>query len=499
MSANEIAALQAALSSLNDTVNTLSASASDGTLMAGSDSNNAWLLQEGFLVLFMQCGFAMLCAGSVRAKNAKNIILLNILDACLGSLCWYATGYAFAFGNAADPNATGINRFIGNTNFFLNQLDEGQYAFWFFQFTFAATSATIVSGAVAERCKFQTYVLYEMMLVLFVYPIFVHWVWDSNGWATAFTSDHSQLLFGTGVYDFAGDGPVHMIGGWASLAGAWILGPRIGRFDADGKPVDMPGHSASLTLLGCFILWFGWFGFNPGSTLAISGGASKLSATVAINTTLAPASAAVSTLLICLLVNYIKTGTVVYDLIMIGNGLLAGLVGVTGGCGYYRPWAAVIVGFIAGLVYYGGSKLNLALKIDDPLDAISVHAYCGAWGMIGTAAFAASDVVNQALGGPSMDANGNPVPRATGFIMGGGGALLGAHLVYILVCAGWTLAIMTPYFFLLKKLGLFRVAPEVELSGLDVSIMGGHAYPNDLDLTEPTKKEESHMQAAIDA
>lgn len=290
----ELEALTAVITEMNTTL----FATADGLSASDTNANQQWLLQSGYLVFFMQAGFGMLCAGSVRSKNAKNIILLNILDACLGSICWWATGYAFAFGDPAEP--TSINKFIGNRNFFLRDVDNSGLAFWFFQFTFAATAATIVSGAVAERCKFQAYLLYETILVCFVYPTMAHWVWSANGWASALNAD--KLLFGTGVYDFAGDGPVHMIGGFASLSAAWVLGARIGRFDADGKPVDMPGHNASLTLLGVFLLWFGWYGFNPGSTLAIVG-YSELAALVAVNTTLGAAAGALS----CLAVNLVTT------------------------------------------------------------------------------------------------------------------------------------------------------------------------------------------------
>ncbi len=462
-------ALSATVTGVVDNVTSLQEYQDTATL----SSNNAWMLQSGYLVFFMQAGFAMLCAGSVRAKNAKNIILLNILDACLGCICWWATGYAFAFG---DPEvATSANKFIGSANFFLLDLNNDKLAFWFFQFTFAATAATIVSGAVAERCKFQAYLMYEMMLVLFVYPTMAHWVWSSNGWASAL---NSNLLFGTGVYDFAGDGPVHMVGGFASLAAAYVLGPRIGRFDADGKPVDMPGHNASLTLLGVFLLWFGWYGFNPGSTLAIYG-YSGLAAMVAINTTLGAASGALSCLLVNCITTYSSTGVVVYDLLMVGNGALAGLVSVTGGCGFYRPWAAFVAGLIGGAVYFGASKLILhVMKIDDPLDAIAVHAFCGMWGMIATAAFADANVVTEALGSLEGE-NGEEIQRNYGFITGGGGKLLGAHLVYILAIIGWSMGLMTPFFIILKKTGQFRVPPEIEAAGLDVSHHGGSAYPHD--------------------
>ena len=492
---------------------------SGASVMNSLDPDNQWMLQSGYMVFFMQAGFAMLCAGSVRAKNAKNIILLNILDACLGSLCWYATGFAFAYGDpvektwftncatgestAVEPenaaafteydgdctnaaascvcdgsdNAlitmttnvppggfTSTQQFIGNRYFFLTNTNEtSDYSFWFFQFTFAATAATIVSGAVAERCRLWAYLSYELILVCFVYPVVAHWVWSGSGWASHFNGD--KLLFGVGVLDFAGDGPVHMVGGFASLAGAWIRGPRIGRFDADGKAVDMPGHNASLTLLGVFFLWFGWFGFNPGSTLAIAG-YSGLAARVAINTTFGAATGALTTLLIVMGYTKMTTGQSVVDLIMVGNGALAGLVSVTGPCGWMEVWAAIPTGIIGAFVYFASSKFILnVLKVDDPLDAIAVHAGAGMWGLLATSAFATE----------TLTAAGNNY----GFIMGGNGNLLGCQIVIILAIFAWTMGIMTPFFFCLKRANLFRVPPEVESAGLDVSHHGGSAYPHD--------------------
>jgi Amt family ammonium transporter len=477
--------LSSQISSINDTVNALTL----GTIPGYSDVNAAWTLTSGYLVFFMQAGFAMLCAGSVRAKNAKNIILLNILDACLGSVMWWCLGWAFAFGDPA-PNADGTypwyGPFIGHRYFFQNQLPRTSYVSWFFQFTFAATGATIVSGAVAERCKFVAYLLYNSLIVGLVYPVVAHWVWSPFGWMSALrtpeTSNNGYVLFSnSGVYDFAGDGPVHMVGGFASLAGAWVLGPRIGRFDADGKPVDMPGHNASLTLLGVFFLWFGWYGFNPGSTNAVLGsfvGYSQISAAIAINTTIAAATGALSTLVIVMLDQYFRYGVITWDLVMCGNGALAGLVAITGPCAFVQTWAAVLIGVIGGGVYVGSSKFVLhVLKIDDPVDAIAVHAFCGAWGIIGSAAFADLGMVTDYYGPYPGTSQTN---REYGFIMGDrGGKLLGAHVVYIICIAAWVLGVMTPFFMILKKLGLFRVSPEVEAAGLDISHHGGPAYPHD--------------------
>ncbi|KAL4433241.1 hypothetical protein ABPG77_003289 [Micractinium sp. CCAP 211/92] len=440
----------------------------------------------------------MLSAGSVRAKNAKNIILLNLLDACFGCLAWYATGWAFAFGDPSQlPESEGGgyawtgSPFIGHKYFFQAGLDRTSYAIWFFQFTFAATSATIVSGAVAERCKFECYVAYNLLLVSFVYPVVAHWVWSPWGWMSASRTQATAssgyvLLFNSGVYDFAGDGPVHMVGGFASLVAARVLGPRIGRFDAAGTPVDMPGHNASLTLLGVFLLWFGWYGFNPGSTNAILGewvGFSSISAAIAVNTTISAAAATVSTLLVSMLHQYLSLGVVVWDLIIAGNGALAGLVAITGGCAFVQTWAAMLIGFIAGLVYYGLSKLILhRLRIDDPLDAIAVHAGGAAWGMLGCAAFAAPNMVEDWYGpypGAVLVDGVYSQSREYGFIMGGSGALLAAHSVYILVIAAWVCGIMTPFFLLLNRLGLMRVPPEVEAMGLDISYHGGSSYPHE--------------------
>lgn len=416
--------------------------------------------------------------------------------------CRYCTGYAFAYGDP-DPLADGSypwkTPFIGHRFFFQIDLPRSDLATWFFQFTFAATAATIVSGAVAERCRFASYICYNSILVSFVYPVVAHWVWSPFGWMSASRTDATAsgsyiLLFGSGVYDFAGDGPVHMIGGFASLAGAWILGPRIGRFTSEGTPVDMPGHNSSLTLLGVFLLWFGWFGFNPGSTTAIvhpSGninefipGFSSLTAGAAVNTTVSAASATIATLFVSMLHSYLKERTIVWDLVIAGNGALGGLVSITGSAAFVQTWAAWVIGFVGGIIYYFSAHFILnTLKVDDPLEAIAVHAACGAWGMIGSALFAAPKLVAKFYGvhpgvEPSELASlGDSLGRPYGLFMGGGGRLLAAHCIYIIVIAAWTLAIMIPFFFILKKTGIFRVPADAEMVGLDISYHGGTSYP----------------------
>eukprot|EP01025_Chloroclados_australasicus_P052480 TRINITY_DN611_c0_g1_i4.p1 TRINITY_DN611_c0_g1~~TRINITY_DN611_c0_g1_i4.p1 ORF type:complete len:509 (-),score=85.30 TRINITY_DN611_c0_g1_i4:417-1844(-) len=440
----------------------LTVAEAEATYLTLADADTFYLLLSGYLVFFMQCGFAMLSAGSVRSKNTMNIILKNLLDACFGAIGWFLLGYAIAYGDESDSND-----FIdGKARFALSGDSEGDFGSWFFQYAFAATAATIVSGAVAERTRFEAYLAYAFLLTAWVYPVIVHWVWDGSGWLW-FTNSKIEGL-DHGMIDFAGCGVVHMTGGFAGMWGAAIVGPRMGRFDADGKPQAIPGHNASLAILGVFILWFGWFGFNPGSTLAL-GGASHIAARCAVTTTLSAAAATMSTLAILMVLNLVTTGHIVWDLIGTSNGTLGGLVGITAACSVVQPWAAVVIGIISGFVYVGASKLMInILKIDDPLDATAVHGFCGIWGLIAAAAFADKPLVAEAYG----DA------LAYGFIMGGNGGLLGAAIVGIVVIFGWVSVHMVPFFFVMKILGLLRVDPEEEVEGLDTSHHGGSAYPD---------------------
>eukprot|EP00965_Chrysotila_dentata_P229615 6197286-Pleurochrysis_carterae.AAC.7 len=351
----ELAEVQATLSSLSDEVDTF------------------YLMWAAVLVFNMQMGFAMLSAGAVRRKNVTNIMLKGLLDASLGAVIWYLWGYGLAYDFDPDPNA-----FIGSgkTAFALSGLPYDDYGYdyvgWFFQYAFAAAAATIVSGAVAERCMLTAYLAYTTLLTGFIYPVVVHWVWDSAGFLSALNTDN-DIRWGSGVIDFAGSGVVHMVGGWAAIVGAKILGPRRGRFGPNGE--DNPGysgHSLALTLLGTFILWIGWYGFNQGSTLALVG-QGQLAARVGVTTTIAGATAGVVGL-------YVKRGLPpvlggaghVWDLGHTCNSLLAGLVGVTAGCATVEPWAALIIGFVSAFVYHAASCMMRQLKIDDPLDAFAV-------------------------------------------------------------------------------------------------------------------------------
>lgn len=428
----------------------------------------------------MQSGFAMLCAGSVRQKNVKNIMLKNLLDACGGALGFYTIGYAFAY----DSNTSGEKNFIGTTNFFLSDFSSGgDYIGWFFQFAFAATAATIVAGTVAERCKMAAYLCYSVFLTGFVYPVVVRSIWSANGFLTAFRDDPIR---GVGVVDFAGSGVVHMTGGATALVAAIVLGPRKGRFyDEDGNaletPASFPAHSVALQILGTFVLWFGWYGFNPGSALAIdNSGSAATAALCAVTTTVAAACGCVTAMFFDTIIEAQKTGEASYDLTMAMNGALGGLVAITAGCSVVTPWAAVIIGMIGGLVYFGFSKFLIMMKIDDAVDAIPVHFANGMWGVIAVGLFADPDLMDVA--GYNTEHTGWFYSWSKG---SGDANLLFVQLISVVWICTWVFAVMTPFFMVLNAVGMFRVDPLEEEVGLDISHHRGSAY----DLGGPKKED----------
>jgi len=424
-----------------------------------ADADGMWLILASVLVFFMQTGFAMLCAGLVRAKNTKNILLKNVLDACAGALGFWSVGYALAYGEAG-----GGNPYIGNTYFFMTNWEGQSYQGWLFQFAFAATAATIVSGAVAERTKMAAYLCYSFALTAFVYPVVVHWVWSSAGWLSAF---NAKPLFGTGLIDFAGCGVVHMTGGISALIGAKIVGPRIGRYDADGKLIDIPGHSSTLQALGTFILWVGWYGFNPGSTLAITG-LSDVAGKTAVTTTLSAAAGAVA----CL--GIFKMSTHAFDLNQTLNGALAGLVSITAGCSVVEPYAAVIIGAIGAAVYTAWAEfVKRKLRIDDVVDASAVHYACGMWGLIAASFFATKENFEAAYG-----INDPQYYGAFYAPTGQGHQMFVNALIGIICISAWVTAIMTPFFIFMNYSGMLRSPPEEEEAGMDISKHGGSAYPD---------------------
>jgi Amt family ammonium transporter len=404
-----------------------------------------WVLMSGFLVMFMQAGFAMVETGFCRAKNAANLMAKNLIDFIMGSLAFFVIGYTILKGtDVSGLFGTGPLMLLGD------QYDVNKYLDFFWQLVFCATAATIVSGAVAERLKFPAYLLYSFIISLVIYPLYGHWVWG-GGWL-------SKLPFGMGHLDFAGSGVVHTIGGMFGLAGAIVLGPRFGKFGKNGKPNAIPGHSITLAALGTFILWFGWFGFNPGSTF----NANHLRISViAVNTNLAAAAGG----LVALLIVYVKTKK--WDVGMAFNGVLAGLVAVTAPCGWIEAWAAVVIGLIAGaLVVIGVFGLE-KLGVDDPVGAVSVHGINGIWGLISVGLFA-----DGTYGNYSLDA-----PYVAGLFYGGGTGQLMAQVIGAGVAAAWAFGTGFIIFKVLDLIMGIRVSPQEELKGLDVFEHGGPAYP----------------------
>lgn len=330
--------------------------------------------------------------------------------------------------------------------------------------------AGITSGSIAERTQFVAYLIYSSFLTGFVYPVVSHWFWSGDGWASA-TRSPGNLLFGSGVIDFAGSGVVHMVGGIAGLWAALIEGPRIGRFDRAGRSVALRGHNASLVVLGTFLLWFGWYGFNPGSFLVILksygskdyyyGQWSAVGRT-AVTTTLSGSMAALTTLFGKRLI----AGH--WNVIDVCNGLLGGFAAITSGCSVVEPWAAIVCGFVAAWVLIGMNKLAAIAKYDDPLEAAQLHGGCGAWGLLFTGLFATKSYVNEFY-------QGKP-DRPYGLFMGGGGNLLAAQIIQIIVIFGWISATMGPLFYGLHKLKLLRISREDEMAGMDLTRHGGFAY-----------------------
>jgi Amt family ammonium transporter len=438
---------------------------------------------QSSLVFLMQAGFAMVCAGCVQKKNVQNSMLKNLLDVCGAAIGFYCCGFAFAFGGSTSDGSP--TTFIGNSNFFMRNMEDNDALvggtgngdmFWMFQFAFAATAATIIAGTLAERCQMGAYVGYSVLLTSFVYPVVVHAVWSPNGFLSP---SNANPLFGVGMIDFAGSGVVHTTGGIVALLATHILGARRGRFtDERGNKLDQPrkflGHSSSLQVLGTFILWFGWYGFNPGSALFISTpDNAAIVARTALTTTLSAAAGGIS----ALATNMIRTerlyGEAVFDLGHALNGTLGGLVAITSGCAVMESWAAIVVGIIAGMVMLGASAGLEKLGLDDAVDAIPVHFANGVWGCIATGLFAAPSWMEQVYGGETTESSvGWFYEWGRG---SGNGKLLAAQLVGLLFIMAWSCAIMYPFFFFIDYMGWFRSESLQELVGLDVSYHGENA------------------------
>mmetsp|Transcript_114570 Transcript_114570/g.323935 ORF Transcript_114570/g.323935 Transcript_114570/m.323935 type:complete len:505 (+) Transcript_114570:44-1558(+) len=476
-----VISLQSQVDDLQTQVNDLNTYADE--ISGGADE--MWHLIAGTLVFFMQAGFAMLEAGSVRSKNAVNILFKNLIDGAISAIVFWTLGYGFAYGETA-------NGFVGTSKFGLasNDFDLGNgsskldFHTFFFQWTFAATAATIVSGCVAERCKLEAYFLYSFFIILWIYPVIVHWCWG-DGWLSPFADQTNEYLFygksSNSFIDFAGSGVVHTVGGVAGLIAAFVLGPRKGRF-VNGEVVPMPGHSIPIVVLGTIILWVGWYGFNAGSTLCITGDCSKLASKVAVVTTIAAAFGALTMVACQLLI--LKT----FDLPLVCNALLAGLVAVTGPCAVIEPWAAMIIGISGCLVYMGCSKLLLLLQIDDPLEASAIHGGCGIWGVLAVGIFGNDD--NAAFAGYQGSANGNHPFRT--------GEQFGVQLVGILMILVWTIFWSLLLFYGIDFTIGMRVSEEIEDEGLDSSEHGSKAYAIHENEVDKAKKEEARDSEGVE-
>ncbi len=411
----------------------------------GNAINVIWVLLAGFLVFFMQAGFAMVEGGMCRAKNVGNLMLKNLMDFSTGSVLFFAVGFGIMFG----ADRAGL---IGADNFFLSNFtytDESSFnwAFFMYQLMFAATAATIVSGAVAERLKVSSYLIYTVVISALIYPIVGHWIWG-GGW-----------LAEAGMIDFAGSTVVHSTGGWAALAGALVLGPRIGKFNKDGSSNVIPGHSLALAALGVFILWFGWFGFNPGSTLSgLNGGIGY----IALTTNLAAASAAIT----ALIVQWIRGKRPSVEMAL--NGALAGLVGITAGCAVVTPAASLLIGVLSGgLVVFFLWFVERKLKVDDPVGAVSVHAGCGIFGTLMVGLLASPEVMAY-----TQVTWGQP-----GLFYGGGTAQLGVQALGVAAVGAFVFVTSFILFKLMDVIYGIRVSAKEELEGLDISEHGTVGYP----------------------
>ena len=413
--------------------------------------DTAWLLIAGILVIFMQAGFGLVESGFVRSKNVVNILMKNLLDVSAGAIMFWAVGWGIAYGVSDSTND-----FIGVGNFFLNGFTD--YPGWFFQFAFAATAATIVSGAVAERTRFPAYLIYSVVITALIYPVVVHWIWDGNGWLTAF---RDSPLLGVGMVDFAGSTVVHSVGGWAALVGAVMVGARRGKYNADGSVNPLPGHSMVLGMLGVMILWVGWYGFNPGSTLGLSGGLAATAARVAVTTTLAAGAGGAAAMAF----SWLRTSK--SDLSLTLNGILGGLVAITAGTATVEPWAAVVIGLIAGLVIVLGVDLLDRLRIDDPVGVVPVHLFNGIWGTVAVGLFTSQALLGDAYG----------VTEHYGLLLGGGASLLLANLIGIVAVGVWVVATSAVMFALIRVTIGLRVSASEEESGLDIGEHGMEAYP----------------------
>lgn len=409
----------------------------------GSSLDHFFLIVMGSIVYLMQLGFALLEAGAVRSKNTTNILMKNIVDSAIGAVSYWVMGFAFAYGEKS-------NAFIGYSNFFLIDRPDSDASTWFFQYVFAATAATIVSGAMAERTKFWAYFVYCTCLTAFVYPIASHWVWDGKGWLAA-----EAPWDGVYMIDFAGSSCIHCLGGVSALLGTLALGPRLDLFNKDAdKNIRIRGHSIPLMCLGGFILFFGFFAFNGGSQLSIQNAGDGEAVAVAVrNTVLGGFTAGI----VGIAITFARERK--FSLLMCINANLTGMVAMCAGCNVVEDWAAIIIGAVAGGVFIGWSELLFLARVDDPLDAVAVHLGGGLWGVLAAPIFHRDEgIFHTAFSEKSFQ-------------------FFFWNLIGAMVICAWTAAIMGPVFFAMKFIGFLRVPAAVEMEGLDLTEHGEIAYP----------------------
>ncbi|XP_062592526.1 putative ammonium transporter 1 isoform X1 [Saccostrea cucullata] len=423
---------------------------SQGFVNLKENVDNFFLFVMGMIVFFMQCGFAFLEAGAVRSKNTTNILIKNVMDLFISGVSYWLFGFAFAFGDGV------ADRFIGLNYFASSGVPHSKYALFFFQFTFAATASTIVSGAVAERCEFVAYFVYSVFITGFIYPVVTHWAWSSGGWLTIGDTYSSLDNESVGYQDFAGSGVVHVLGGIAAFMGAVMLGPRIGRFHRSSKTVaPIRGHSVPIAALGGFILFFGFLAFNGGSQLSISNPGDGNAVSIAVVNTVISGSCAA---FMSLILNRLHIFGNTWSLLVTINGALTGMVAICAGCNVYEPYAACVIGLLSAIVYRTYSVLMVKIGVDDPLDAVAVHFGGGSWGVIAVAFFDNTNGIFYARDLKSA-------------------YKLGWQFIGLLAIAGWTLVLSGLVFGIMKAFGFLRVSQEEEIKGLDIPKHNEPAYP----------------------
>jgi Amt family ammonium transporter len=465
----------------------------DASGQLAASLNIVWTLVTGYLVMFMQAGFALVETGFCRGRNAAHVMMLNMMVYATGLLGWWIAGFALMFGSVgplttfgsanilAPPNLVSIGNFgiWGSHGFFLNPqvYDVGVYAMFLFQMVFMDTAATIPTGAMAERWNFWSFLLYGFVISIVIYPFYGSMMWGGGG-----LSQLGQTLhLGHGAVDWAGSSVIHAVGGFVGLAGAKVVGPRRGKFNKDGTPNAIPGHSIPMAMLGAFILAFGWFGFNPGSSLAATGGNMRI-AIIAVDTMIASAAGALAS---CL---YMKFTTGKFDPGMTTNGFLAGLVAITAPSGFVNATNSVIIGLIAGvLVVLACQFVERVLTIDDPVGAFGVHGACGIWGLISVGIFAdgtggigynGTGSSTYMVGAVNTGANGHALMGVTGCLYGDWGQLW-ANCIAAVVCMVWAFGSAYVWFSLQKKFFPVRsAAADTPEEDLDQTEFGTLAYVN---------------------